>query len=531
MEQTSLPQSAQRRQFLQGSAAACVSWAASAWPVSASAATPSSTTSAVIPDAMALAQQLRQGDITPLELLDATLARAAAMPKLNAIVLPHYELARDAAHTMSRLGAAVRAKATADAPLWGVPFVLKDLGVALAGTITSQGSRFFKDAVQQHDSTVVARYKAAGLNIFGKTASPEFGMTTTTESQLYGVTRNPWNVEHTTGGSSGGTAAAVAAGILPVGHATDGGGSIRIPAAHCGLFGLKPSRGRVPSGPYALDGAIGLGVGHVISRSVRDSALLLDISAGPEAGSRITPPRDVPGSYLQALALPPERQLRIAVWRTNHFGLPVHPECLAALDKAAKACEAMGHHLQEDVPALPVAEIYAGMGPAMAAGLLTAVQAREKQLQRPIRQDELEPLVWAMYQGATKASALELYQARAGFDRAGQLLDAFMARYDLILTPTTVVPAQKLGVLSLNQPYESYAAAAMQSSAFCSLFNISGHPAMSVPLHWTAAEGLPVGVQFVAPFGGEGRLLRLAAQLEQALPWAHRHPDLTALQA
>ena len=480
-------------------------------------------------DAITLASQLRKGDLTPLEALDAAIARVDALPKLNAVVIKNYDLARDYAKKLSAMGRDERQKATDTAPLWGLPFVLKDLGVSMAGTVSSNGCAFFKDAVAQRDSTLVTRYKAAGVNIFGKTAAPEFGMTTTTESRLYGVTPNPWNDKHTTGGSSGGTAAAVAAGILPVGHASDGGGSIRIPSAHCGLFGLKPSRGRVPAGPDSLDGAIGLSVNHVISRSVRDSALLLDLSAGPEFGSRVRPGSDVQGSYLQALKQP-EKKLRIAVWRKNYFGIPVHADCLAAVDKAAKACEAMGHIVEEAMPDLPVADIFAGMGAGMGAGMLSAVEYREKQLGRAAREDEFEPLNWAALQAAKKASALDLFRGRAGFDKAGQLIDAFFAKYDLILSPTTAVPAQLLGALRLDQPYASYAAEAMKSSAFTSLFNISGHPAMSVPLHWTA-DNIPVGSHFVAPFGGEGRLLRMAAQLEQALPWAHRMPDLSAFKA
>ena len=515
----------ERRTFLMAAAATV---AASALPAEQAVAKTVKQTAPA--DAVAMAEQLRKGDITPQEALDATIARVEALPKLNAVVIKNYELARELARKQSALSRAERLKACETAPLWGMPFVLKDLGVSMAGTVTSNGCGFFKDAVAQHDSTVVSRYKAAGLNIFGKTAAPEFGMTTTTESKLYGVTPNPWNSKHTTGGSSGGTAAAVAAGILPVGHATDGGGSIRIPSAHCGLFGLKPSRGRVPAGPDSLDGAIGLSVGHVISRSVRDSALLLDVGAGPEFGSRVRPGSDVQGSYLKALNQPPEKKLRIAVWRKTYFGIPVHADCLAAVDKAAKACEAMGHIVEDAMPDLPVAEIFAGMGPGMSAGMLSGVEYREKQLGRAAREDEFEPLNWAALQAAKKASALELFRGRAGFDKAGQLIDAFLSKYDLILSPTTAVPAQLLGALRLDQPYASYAAEAMNSSAFTSLFNISGHPAMSVPLHWTA-ENIPVGSHFVAPFGAEGRLLRLAAQLEQALPWAHRMPDLSAFKA
>jgi amidase/aspartyl-tRNA(Asn)/glutamyl-tRNA(Gln) amidotransferase subunit A len=278
-----------------------------------------------------------------------------------------------------------------------------------------------------------------------------------------------------------------------------------------------------------MEGTLGLSAHHAISRSVRDSALLLDLSAGPEAGARVLPPGGAPGSYLAALTQAPG-PLRIAVWRSNHFGVPVHADCLAALDAAAKVCESLGHRLQERWLELPVQEIFSGMGTAMGAAMLHTISQREKLLGRSVREDEMEPLDWAALQQARQATAQQLYAARLGFDRAAQLIDAFFSHYDLVLTPTTAVPAQKLGVLRLDQPFESYAREAMNSSAFTSLFNISGHPAMSVPAHWTA-QGLPVGAHFVAPYGREDRLLSLAAQLEQAMPWAHRTPDLTPLQA
>ena len=522
MSERTSPSHPQRRLFLQGAGASMV---ATALPLGAQA----STSSTPPPDATAWAQQIARGDITPLQALDAAIARVEALPRLNAVVIRDFELAREQAKKLSALGQAARTQARANAPLWGVPFLLKDLGQSLQGTVTTHGCTFFKGAVATHSSTLVQRYQAAGLNIFGKTASPEFGMTTTTESRLYGVTPNPWNPAHTTGGSSGGAAAAVAAGIVPLAHASDGGGSIRIPAAHCGLFGLKPSRGRTPAGPMLMEGTLGLSAHHAISRSVRDSALLLDLSAGPEAGARVLPPSGAPGSYLAALTQAPG-PLRIAVWRSNHFGVPVHADCLAALDAAAKVCESLGHRLQERWLDLPVQEIFSGMGTAMGAAMLHTISQREKLLGRSVREDEMEPLDWAALQQARQATAQQLYAARLGFDRAAQLIDAFFSHYDLVLTPTTAVPAQKLGVLRLDQPFESYAREAMNSSAFTSLFNISGHPAMSVPAHWTA-QGLPVGAHFVAPYGREDRLLSLAAQLEQAMPWAHRTPDLTPLQA
>ena len=276
----------ERRLFLKGAAATAV---AAAIPTTAKSATAASGQAAAPPDAMALAHQLSRGEVTPLEALDGAIARIEALPKLNAVVLRDFDLARAQAKELSAWGRDARQKAVAAAPLWGVPFLLKDLNQYLKGTVTTNGCRFFKGAVADYDSTLVARYKAAGLNIFGKTASPEFGQAATTESLLYGKSPNPWNAGHSTGGSSGGAASVVAAGILPVAHASDGGGSIRIPASHCGLFGLKPSRGRLPAGPVNMEGWLGLSMNHVISRSVRDSAHLLDLTAGREPGSRTVP--------------------------------------------------------------------------------------------------------------------------------------------------------------------------------------------------------------------------------------------------
>jgi Asp-tRNA(Asn)/Glu-tRNA(Gln) amidotransferase A subunit family amidase len=378
---------------------------------------------------------------------------------------------------------------------------------------------FFRDAVADHDSTLVQRYQAAGLNIFAKFTSPEFGQTATTESRLHGATRNPWNPAHSAGGSSGGSAAAVAAGIVPVAHASDGGGSIRIPASHCGVFGLKPSRGLVPMGPKALEGWMGLSVHNVISRSVRDSALLLQLSQGPEAGSRVLPPTH---NLMDALRKPP-KGLRIALMETNPFGMAVHADCLDAVQKAAELCARLGHTVEQAAPRLPIQEMFAGMGVMTGTGMLTTVQAREKALGRAVREDELEPLNWRSLQLAKGYTAEQVFAARSVFDQAGRLLDEFFAGYDLILSPVTAAPPPLLGELSLDQPWERFVKAAVLASPFTAIFNMSGHPAMSVPLHWNAA-GLPIGVQFAAPFGGEARLLALAAQLEEAAPWRHRRP-------
>ena len=481
-------------------------------------------------DGMELAQHLRSGHLTPLEALDAAIAHTDSLPKLNAVVIKDYELARETAKAMSALGAQARAQAAERAPMWGVPFLIKDLNQYHAGRVTTNGCRFFKDAVASYTSTLVQRYIDAGLNIFGKTASPEFGQTATTESTLFGQTPNPWNAAHSAGGSSGGATAAVAAGLLPVAHASDGGGSIRIPASHCGLLGLKPSRGRLPIGPVNMEGWMGLSMNHVVSRSVRDSAHMLDLTAGPEHGSRVYPPKDVPGTYVQALQQP-ERQLRVAVWRSNYFGLPVHADCVAAQDRAAEVCRTLGHRVEDvALPQLPVMELFTSLGVMTSVGMLHTIRQREQALGRAVREDELEAICWLYMQKAPTYTAAQMYAARAHFDQAGQVFDRFLQQYDLILTPTTAEPAPLLGKLSLNQSYETFGREAMKSSPYTALFNMSGHPAMSVPMHWTA-DNIPVGAQFVAAFGGEGRLLRLAAQLEQAAPWAQRRPDTSVFQA
>jgi Asp-tRNA(Asn)/Glu-tRNA(Gln) amidotransferase A subunit family amidase len=313
--------------------------------------------------------------------------------------------------------------------------------------------------------------------------------------------------------------------MVPVAHASDGGGSIRIPASHCGLFGLKPSRGRVPAGPRALEGWLGLSINHAISRSVRDSALLLQLTQGAEPGSRSAPPVQ---PLLAAVERPP-RRLRIALLEENLFGLPVHPDCLEAARAAAKLCESLGH-IVEPAPARLlsqelIAEMFTGMGVVTATGMLSTVRAREKAIGRAAREDEFEPINWRSLNLARGYSAEQVLAARSAFDQVGRTFDLFFGTYDLLLSPVTAAPAPRLGAMSLDQPYENYVKSAMTASPFTAMFNMSGHPAMSVPLHWNAA-GMPIGAQFVAPFADEVGLLSLAAQLEQAAPWQQRHPAL-----
>jgi len=471
-------------------------------------------------DATEMAMQLRTGHVTPLEVLEASQVRAHAQSKINAIAMFHDDMAHEKALRLSQYTKLQREIETEKAPLWGVPFALKDLGAMLKGTITTHGSVFFKEALSDQDSSLVQRYLSAGLNVFAKTTSPEFGQTATTESKLFGDTLNPWNTSLSAGGSSGGAAAAVAAGILPMSHASDGGGSIRIPASHCGLFGFKPSRGRIPMGPNSLEGWMGLSCQHVISRSVRDSALVLQLTQGSEAGTRSSPNNTFQNIKSTC------RPLKIALMINNPFGAPVHPDCIEAVQKTAKLCESLGHRVEIAQPTLAVRDMFASMGIATATGMLTQVQAREAALGRAARQDEFETLNWRSMALAKQFTALQVFKARSVFDQAGRTLDLFLTDYDCILSPVTAAPPPLIGAMSLNQPYEDFVKVAMSASPFTALFNMSGHPAMSVPLHWNA-QNMPIGTHFAGRYGDEDTLFSLAAQLEQAAPWKERRPQLS----
>ena len=460
-------------------------------------------------DGLALAGLVRKGEVTASEVLELAIARAEAVnPELNAIVEKLYDRAR------------VEAKGTLpQGPFTGVPFLLKDLGMALEGTVTTQGSRFYKDWVADYTSTVVTRYQQAGLVIMGKSASPEFGGTATTESILFGDTRNPWNLGRSAGGSSGGSAAAVAAGVLPLANATDGGGSIRIPASCCGLFGMKTSRGRVPEGPKSL--ASDLGVIHAVTRSVRDSAALLDATAGPEPGQTLIAPAPS-GTFLDAASRAP-KALRIGLVTTPITRSPVDPECTKAAADAAKLCESLGHKVEHvDLPVDPM-EFFGAFGVVMGVGTVTRIQSREKQLGRTVTEDDLEPLIYKRYQANKSLTAEQLATARTTLGKVARDVALLQEKYDILLSPTMAKPPVELGKLSLNQDNAPYEREAISASAFTMLFNATGQPSMSVPLHWTP-DNLPVGVMFTGRYGEETTLYQLAGQLEQAAPWFDRVP-------
>jgi Asp-tRNA(Asn)/Glu-tRNA(Gln) amidotransferase A subunit family amidase len=467
-------------------------------------------------DALGLAELVRRREVKAEELLERAIARVEAVnPQINAVVAKHYDLAR----------ADVKARKL-EGPFEGVPFLLKDLFVGLAGTVTTEGSVAFKSQVMDADTTIPARAKAAGMVVFGKTATPEFGLTVTTESTLFGATRNPWNLKHSAGGSSGGAAAAVAARILPIANATDGGGSIRIPASCCGVFGLKPSRGRVPSGVGKGIGWNGLSVLHAVSISVRDSAAMLDVLAGPEPGDSIVPPSPA-GSFLDAAKARPKR-LRMALIEAAPSGVPVHADCIAAVRAAAKLCESLGHTVEPASLALDAKALGDAMFATISVATAIRLDDRAKALGRALTDDEVEPVTRRTAEIGRTVSGATYSAARTVFDQAAVEVARLLSTYDVFLSPVLAAPPVVLGELGLSPPNVSeWGPKVTAYSPFTALANMTGVPAMSVPLHWNAA-GLPIGVMFTAPFAREDVLFTLAAGLEEAQPWANRRPPVCA---
>ncbi len=465
-------------------------------------------------DGLGLAALVRQREVSEGEVLAAAIERIERRnPAVNAVI-----------HTMFDGAKAAITAGLSAGPFAGVPYLLKDLGVYNAGTPTTGGSRLFKDFVADHDSEIVTRLKRAGLVILGKTNTSEFGLSTSVEPVLYGATRNPWNLGYSAGGSSGGAAAAVAAGMLPMAHATDGGGSIRIPASCCGLFGLKPTRARTPMGPDLGEGWNGASVAHAVTRSVRDSAALLDATAGPDVGapSWAPPPRR---PFLQEVGADPGR-LRIALATKPWNGHAVDPECVAAVSAAARLCESLGHHVVEASPAIDE-EARSHAAYVIAASHTRAVlELRGKALGREPRPEDVETHTWSAAEFGRQVSGSDYAKAIRVMHQTGRVIGRFFTQHDMLLTPTMCQPPHKLGVLAMTgTDPKTYLDAILGTIAFTQPFNTAGTPAMSVPLHWSR-DGLPVGVQFAAGFGEEAALFRLAAQLEAAQPWAERRPSL-----
>jgi Asp-tRNA(Asn)/Glu-tRNA(Gln) amidotransferase A subunit family amidase len=467
-------------------------------------------------DALGLADLVRQRQVSASELLDLAIAQAEALnPHFNFMARKHYEFAR-----------AAIAAGLPNGPFTGVPWLLKDLNIYIEGEVTGQGSRYYADNRGKVTSELVRRYQKAGLVIFGKTTAPEFGLTATTESKATGLTRNPWNPEHIAGGSSGGAAAAVAAGVIPAAHATDGGGSIRIPASCCGLFGLKPSRGRVPMGPLRTEGWGGMSVHHAVTRSVRDCAALLDATHGLEPGSRYgapTPERP----FLAEIARSPGK-LRIALNVTAMAGTPVDPECIEAARAAARLCESLGHHVEEAAPTLDVAAIGRAAYTIISSSVAADLQDHEAATGVKPSLDVIEAVTLAYYEMGLKMTGVGFARANNDLQTAAVAIGQFMERFDLMLSPTVAAPPLKLGIIGLSpEDVGSYYKAVGAFTPFTGLQNQTGQPSMSVPLAMSKS-GLPIGVMFSARYGDEATLFRLAGQLEQAAPWAARRPPAPA---
>ncbi len=467
-------------------------------------------------DATAQAERVRRGEVTALELVDSAIARIEKLdPLVNAVIHPRFERARAEAASAS----------LPEGPFRGVPILLKDLGGQAAGEPYHAGMRCLKEAgwTETSDSYFTRKLLRAGFVILGRTNTPELGLMPVTEPEAYGATRNPWNVAHSAGGSSGGAAAAVAAGMVSVAHASDGGGSIRIPASLCGLVGLKPTRGRASFGPGLGERWGGFSAELVVSKSVRDTAALLDVVEGPMPGDPYFAPPPVRPYAGEVLERP--GRLRVGLMLGGPRGLPVHDDCVAAARAAADALEILGHRVEEAHPAaLDEPKAVASYVVVVSSSVVRALDAWSEKLGRTLGEGDVEPLTWALAEQGRGTSAARYVEAVEFVHGFGRRVAAWWGEgFDLLLTPTTAAPAPRIGELagSREQPLAPFLRAAPYG-AFTSAFNLTGQPAISLPVYWSAA-GLPLGAQLVAPFAREDLLLRVAAQLEQALPWRERH--------
>jgi len=484
-------------------------------------------------DALGLSELVRKKEVSPEELCEEAIQRIEKWnPGINAVVYKMYDTALALAKSKLPEG-----------PFRGVPFLLKDLLGAYAGAPLTNGSRVLKNYIPSYDSELVRRYKKTGLIVVGKTNTPEFGLMGYTEPELFGACRNPWNTEHTPGGSSGGSGAAVSAGIVPMASGGDGGGSIRIPSSCCGLFGMKPSRGRLPTGPDYGELWMGAVVEGVISRSVRDSAAMLDAVQGNDKGAPyiIEPPR---GSYLKAMESAPAT-LRIGFSTASPVGKDVHPDCIRAVEKTAKLLESLGHHVEEARPqynseALAISYVLMIFGDVAAD-----IKDLEKIYGKKAVKNGLELPTRTLGLLGRAITAGELSSALREWDRASRIMATYFETYDLYLTPTLARPPIKIGELAmkpsekiLSLVFNALGAGKLLRAAgiidkialdnlaampFTQMANVTGLPAMSVPLV-TTENGLPCGVHFTSPFGSESLMFKLAAQLEKAQPWFDKRP-------
>lgn len=471
-------------------------------------------------DATAQAALVRSGEVLPIELVEASIARIEALnPKLNAVIHPLFEKARAAAESTDLPAG----------PFKGVPFLVKDVVCHTAGDPYHAGTRFLKEAgwIEKRDTELARRFRAAGFVFVGKTNTPEFAMSATTEPLAYGPTRNPWNPDHSPGGSSGGTGAAVAAGLAPVGHGNDMGGSIRIPSAHCGLVGLKPTRARNSLAPDFGEYWGPLTHEHVLTRSVRDTAAVLDATAGPATGDPYLAPPPT-RAWSQEVGANPGR-LRIGFRTDPGPGRTIDSACVRAAEDTAKALIELGHQVEPvALEALDSESLGAGFGVITSAALVRDLERWGERLGRPIVESDIEPLNWSMAEQGRATTASAFIAAVESVQSYARGVAAWWDEgFDVLLTPTAAAPPAKIGELAPLGDPETVMPHMMACTAFTIPFNATGQPAISLPLHMSD-DGLPIGIQLVAAYGREDVLIRLASQLESAYPWAERRPSIHA---
>lgn len=470
------------------------------------------------PDATFMAQQVASGAVSPDELLDDALARVAAFnPELNAVVLMQEKVAR----------AAIKA-GLPDGPFKGVPFLIKDLGAEAVDFPSHSGSDLLRDTVYSYDSEIYRRMRASGVVTFGRTTSPEGGVGPVTEAAVYdGPTRNPWDLSRTSGGSSGGSGAAVAAGIVPMAHGSDGGGSVRIPASSCGLFGFKATRARFPDGPMAGEGWGGMAIDGILTRSVRDNATMMDACVGPDLGAPYAAPA-MEMSFREAIARPP-RRLRIAVCDTTFTGTPIDGACQTAVLEGAKILEGLGHHVTLACPKADHDGMMHAWTQIVACGTALWINGTLRGKGRPLQQGDVQGIARGAVKYAQGISGADYLGAVNKIHAYGREMAQAFEEYDIILSATLAEPPAKVGRFAHErEDFENYRigpGGVFEYSPFCASFNASGQPAASLPLHWTK-DGLPVGIHLAAAFGEDATLIALCAELEQAAPWAHRRPAM-----
>ncbi len=458
---------------------------------------------------------VKSGEVSAADLVEASISAIETLnPKINAVVIPMFDMAREAVRGLR-----------GDEAFSGVPMLLKDVLAEYAGAPMTEGSRFLEGYISPHDSELVARYRRAGFIVCGKTNSPEFASKPTTEPELYGVTKNPWDLTLSPGGSSGGAGASVASGMVSVSHANDGGGSTRVPAAACGLVGLKGTRGRNPSGPdYGDIGASGLLSEHVVTRTVLDNALMLDVTAGPDVGApHYPPPPERP--FAEEVGADPGR-LRIAFSDDPILATEVHDDCKAAVREIAKLCEDLGHHVEEAKP-IADAEKYNKFFTTIWVGMVAwMIRDWERRTGRKPEPELFERHTWKMYSIDAKTHPSDFILAMHDMHLFAREVAPFFETYDVLLTPTLTRPPPPLGWFDFDPTHPHQSTERMeQYPRFTSVANITGQPAISLPLCWNDA-GLPIGIHFMGRYADEATLFRIAGQLEAAKPWAHHWPTI-----